>query len=72
MTIRMRAQDSASSHLRVSVACFRWNGESIETIITDDATLPSAKPESMETLDATAKRIIHSSFAMAAAYIEQL
>lgn len=72
MTIRMRTQDSASSHLRVSVACFRWNGESIETIITDHTTLPSAKPAAMETLDATAERIIESSFAIPAAYMEQL
>lgn len=72
MTTRMRTQDSASSHLRVSVACFRWSGESIETIITTDNMLPSAKPTAMETLDSTAQRIVQTHFAMAAAYVEQL
>lgn len=72
MTTRMPAQESAPSHLRVSVACFRWNGESIETIVTESHTLPSAKPGATETLDATAKRIIQTNFAMPAAYMEQL
>ena len=72
MTTRMRTQDSASSHLRVSVACFRWNGESIETITTNDLTLPSAQPASLESLDATAARIVETSFAVPAAYSEQL
>lgn len=72
MTNRMRTHASASSHLRVSVACFRWNGESIETVITNDLSLPSAKPEPDETLDATAERIVQMSFAVSAAYMEQL
>lgn len=72
MTIRMRAQDPASSHLRVSVACFRWNGESIETITTDELALPSAVPTDHETLDETADRIVTSNFAIPAAYTEQL
>lgn len=72
MTIRMREQDSASSHLRVSVACFRWNGESIETITTPELLLPSAVPAVHESLDATAERIVATYFANPAAYTEQL
>lgn len=72
MTNRMRAQEIASSHLRVSVVCFRWNGESLETIITDDLQLPSTIPAANETLDATAERIVKTNVGMAATYIEQL
>lgn len=72
MTIRMRTQDSVSSHLNVSVACFRWNGETIETIITDDDILPFAIPTASEMLDETAERIIRDTFAIPAAYMEQL
>ncbi len=72
MTFRVRKQDSVSSHLRVSVACFRWNGELIETITTADLTLPSAIPAANETLDKTAERIVQNTFAMPAAYMEQL
>lgn len=72
MTIRMRTQGSASSHLRVSVAGFRWNGESIETVITNDSTLPSAIPGTNELLDETAERIVKETFAIPAAYMEQL
>lgn len=63
---------SASSHLRVSVACFRWNGESIETITAPDLTLPSATPAAFEALDAAALRLITTHFALPAAYTEQL
>lgn len=72
MTTRLRSQAPASSHLRVSVACFRWNGESIETITTDELALPSAFPAENETLDETADRIISSDFALPSAYMEQL
>lgn len=72
MTNRMRTQGSASSHLRVSMACFRWNGETIETITTDDLALPSAIPAPDELLDETAERIVRDFFALPAAYSEQL
>lgn len=72
MTNRMRAQEPASSHLRVSVACFRWNGEFIETITTSDLALPSASPATNETIDETADRIVTTNFAKPAAYMEQL
>jgi 8-oxo-dGTP diphosphatase len=72
MTNRLRLQASASSHLRVSVACFRWNGESIETITTEDLALPSTLPAAHESLDETAYRIVSTSFAIPAAYMEQL
>lgn len=72
MTIRMRKQDSASSHLRVSVVCFRWYNESIETITTVDFAFPASVPNADETLDATAERIIRSHIAVPAAYQEQL
>lgn len=68
----MQTQDSASSHLRVSVACFRWNGQSIEAVVTDDAVLPSTTPYPGELLDDTVERIIRDIFAIPAAYIEQL
>lgn len=72
MTTRMRTQNPASSHLRVSVACFRWNGESIETVTTADLSLPSAHPADRETLDSAAARIVLTGFASPAAYMEQL
>lgn len=72
MTIGMRTQDFASSHLRVSVACFRWNGNSIETITTDDLALPSATPNANELLGETAERIVQDTLAVPAAYMEQL
>lgn len=72
MTTRMRTLNSASSHLHVSVACFRWNGESIETVTTPDLALPSGQPSVHEALDATADRIVRSHFADPAAYMEQL
>lgn len=68
----MTKQVSASSHLRVSMACFRWNGESVETIVTDNSALPSAIPAAIESLDETAERIVRESFAAPATYIEQL
>ena len=72
MTTRMREQRSASSHLRVSVACFRWNGDTIETIITPDCSLPSAAPTPHESLDTTAERIIAGQCGQSASYSEQL
>lgn len=72
MKTPMQSQDSASSHLRVSIACFRWNGEAIETVITDDFALPSAIPAANELLDETAERIVREFFAVSAAYMEQL
>lgn len=71
MTIRMRKQDFASSHLRVSVVCFRWNGEKIETI-TNDLAFPASEPNTNETLDAAAERIMRAHIAVPAAYQEQL
>ena len=72
MTNRMREQRSASSFLRVSVACFRWNGDGIETIITPECSLPSATPTPHEPLDITAERIISEYFGSQASYTEQL
>lgn len=72
MKTRMRTQHSASSHLRVSVACFRWNGEKIQTIVTNDLSLPAAIPAANETLDDTAERIVRDTFTVSAAYMEQL
>lgn len=72
MSNRMREHGSTSSKLRVSVACFRWNGESLETVITEDCSLPSSAPEISESLDATAERIVSSHFGNAASYTEQL
>lgn len=72
MTTHTREQDSAASHLCVSVACFRWNGESIETLVADDLSLPSAVPTNTESLNTTAERIISTHVAVAAAYTEQL
>lgn len=72
MTIRAREQDSAPSHLRVSVACFRWNGDEIETILVDDDSLPSAYPGANESLNEAADRIVQDLFGTPAAYTEQL
>lgn len=72
MSSSMQRQDSASSQLRVSVACFRWNGEWIETIVLADGTLPSAEPDPCESLDLTASRVVKTIFETSAAYIEQL
>ena len=63
---------TSPSSLRVSVACFRWNGETLETILDSDGTLPAALPEFDESLEAAATRILASIFSTPAAYIEQL
>jgi 8-oxo-dGTP diphosphatase len=68
----MQLQESASLELRVSVACFRWNGETIETIVHPDGYLPSAPPNPCEPLDATAQRVVQGIFATQPAYVEQL
>ena len=72
MSTSMHRQDSPSSQLRVSVACFRWNGEGIETIIHPDGFLPSASPDPCESLDVTAQRVVQSIFEASPAYVEQL
>lgn len=72
MSTSVQQPDSASSQLRVSVACFRWNGETIETIVLNDKSLPSSIPDPCESLDVTATRVVKSIFDSAAAYIEQL
>lgn len=72
MSTSMQQQDPASSQLRVSVACFRWNGETIETIVLSNGYLPSAVPDPCESLDVTATRVVESMFDATAAYIEQL
>lgn len=72
MTNRMQEQCVAPSLLRVSVACFRWNGEEIETIVDDESNLPSAVPAMDETLDQAADRIALTHVARPPAYIEQL
>jgi 8-oxo-dGTP diphosphatase len=68
----MQRQDPASLQLRVSVACFRWNGETIETIVLPDGTLPSDTPHPREALDDTARHILKTFFDTPPAYIEQL
>ena len=68
----MHRQDPASLPLRVSVACFRWNGEAIETIIYPDGSLPSSAPDPCESLDNTAQRVVKSIFHTQPAYVEQL
>lgn len=72
MSTSIQRQDSASSQLRVSVACFRWNGEAIESIVLADGNLPSAVPNPCESLEITAQRIVERIFTTHAAYIEQL
>jgi 8-oxo-dGTP diphosphatase len=68
----MQPQDPALLQLRVSVACFRWNGEKIETVLLPDGTLPSDTPHPWESLDDTARHILKSFFVTPPAYIEQL
>lgn len=72
MVTSMPEHNSASSHLRVSVACFRWNGESLETVTTPELALPTTVPAAHESLDSAAGRLITTHFAQPAAYIEQL
>lgn len=72
MSTSMHRQDSASLPLRVSVACFRWNGEAIETIVHPDGSLPSSPPDPCESLDLTAQRVVKGIFDTQAAYVEQL
>lgn len=72
MSTSMHRQESASVGLRVSVACFRWNGETIETIVHADGTLPSSNPEPCESLDVTAQRVVKGVFDTQAVYVEQL
>ncbi len=72
MSTSMHRQDSASLDLRVSVACFRWNGESIDTIVLPDGTLPSTHPHPCESLDVAAQRVVEGIFQTQAVYVEQL
>ena len=72
MSTSNHRQDPASIPLRVSVACFRWNGEAIETIVYPDGTLPSSPPDPCESLDVTAQRVVKGLFDTHAAYVEQL
>lgn len=58
--------------LRVSVACFRWNGEAIETIVLPDGNLPSDIPDPCESLDDTARHVVSTIFDTPPAYTEQL
>lgn len=58
--------------LRVSVACFRWNGEELETIVLDDGHLPSDEPHPCESLDDTARHVVGTIFETHPAYTEQL
>lgn len=62
----------ASGALRVSVACFRWNGSLIETIIDESGSLPSAAPHRDESLESTATRILKTIFIEDCSYMEQL
>jgi len=68
----MQPQGPALLQLRVSVACFRWNGETIETIVLPDGTLPSGTPHPQESLDDTARNILKTIFDTHPAYTEQL
>lgn len=72
MSESMQPQDPALLQLRVSVACFRWNGETIESIVLADGTLPSGTPHPREALDDTARNILKTIFDTHPAYIEQL
>lgn len=72
MSTSMQRQDSASSQLRVSVACFRWNGEDLETIVLPNGFLPSDMPDPCESLDVTAQRVVNGIFKFPPAYVEQL
>jgi 8-oxo-dGTP diphosphatase len=72
MTTRPMDPETVSSHLWVSVACFRWNGERLETVVCPDHGLPSAVPASSESLDETAQRIVTETYGGSAAYMEQL
>ncbi|MCA9833441.1 MAG: hypothetical protein KC435_05815 [Thermomicrobiales bacterium] len=68
----MNETHTLPSTLRVSVACFRWNGAALETIVQTDGTLPSTLSERDESLDTTATRILGDIFPEPAAYVEQL
>lgn len=68
----MNETQTLPSTLRVSVACFRWNGTALETIVQADGTLPSALSERDESLDITSARVLRDIFPEPAAYVEQL
>ncbi len=72
MSDSMQRQDPALLELRVSVACFRWNGETLETIVLPGGTLPSDTPHPCEALDDTARHVLKTIFDTPPAYIEQL